>query len=88
MANTVETFTYCLLDPLKDGKYWRELFGDFVLDPIIDDAIDLDQKKVILNCRNLKGDLQNFGSKSKNYCTEILKPTWFLLIFFIVVNFL
>ncbi len=53
-ADTVEAFTYCLLDPLRSNKELREKFGVCVLDPIIDDVIDLDQKKVFLNCRNFE----------------------------------
>ncbi|KAL9952836.1 hypothetical protein ACROYT_G040149 [Oculina patagonica] len=45
LANTAEAFTYCLLDPLRSNKELHEEFGVYVLDHIIDDAIDLDQKK-------------------------------------------
>ncbi|XP_078352011.1 uncharacterized protein LOC144636698 isoform X2 [Oculina patagonica] len=46
-ANSVDAFTYCLLEPLRIEKRLREQFGDYVLDNIIDDAIDLDQKKFL-----------------------------------------
>ena len=46
LANSVEEFTYCLLDPLRSDKGQREQFGEHVLDYIVDEAIDLDQKKV------------------------------------------
>ena len=53
LANTVEAFTYTLLDPLRSNIELREEFGVYVLDHIIDDAIDLDQKKVFfLNLAN------------------------------------
>ena len=65
LADTVESFTFCLLDPLRSKKDWREEFGDFVLDHIIDDATELDQKKVFLNCRYVE-QVHNFGSKGKN----------------------
>ncbi len=54
LGNTVEAFTYCLLDPLRSDRGLRYKFGVSVLDPIIDDAIDLEQKKVFLNCRNFE----------------------------------
>ncbi|KAJ7379862.1 hypothetical protein OS493_012614 [Desmophyllum pertusum] len=46
LANSVEKFTYCLLDPLSSDQEEREQFGEHFLDDIVDDAIDLDQKKV------------------------------------------
>jgi len=46
LANSVEEFTYCLLDPLKSDEGWCEQFGDYSLDNIMDDAIELEQKKV------------------------------------------
>lgn len=53
LADTVESFTYCLLDPIRSNKRWREdvreEFGDVVLDHIIDHGTDLDQKKVFVN---------------------------------------
>ena len=55
LANSVEAFTSCLLDPLRSHEEDREEFGVLVLDHIIDDAIDLDQKKVFLDCRNIMG---------------------------------
>lgn len=47
LANAVEEFTSCLLDPLKADQRRREEFGDG-LDDILDDAIRLKQKKVPL----------------------------------------
>ena len=53
LANSVEEFTYCLLDPLKSRKSSHEdrsceQFGDYSLDFILDDAIEFEQKKVTL----------------------------------------
>ena len=48
LANSVEEFIYALLDPLRSDTEKREDFGVNVLDNIIDEAIDLDQKKVFL----------------------------------------
>jgi len=45
LANSVEEFTYCLLDPLKSDAGWCEQFGDHSLDDILDDAIEFEQKK-------------------------------------------
>ena len=45
MANSVESFTTCLLDPLRYDQDRREKFGDG-LDEILKDAIQLNQKKV------------------------------------------
>ncbi|XP_078350088.1 uncharacterized protein LOC144634914 isoform X2 [Oculina patagonica] len=44
-ANSVEAFTYSLLDPLRNETPLRERFGEYVLDYVIEDAIDLEQKK-------------------------------------------
>ena len=71
LANTVEAFTYCLLDPLRSDRQLREEFGCFVLDHIIEDAIDLDQKKVflILNFRSLLVLMLSFYHGSTiSYC--------------------
>lgn len=46
LANSVEDFTTRLLDPMQSDQYQREGFGYFILDDILDDAIDLEQKKV------------------------------------------
>lgn len=46
LADSVEEFTYRLLDPLRSDEESREKFGEYVLDYIMDEAIDLDQKKV------------------------------------------
>ena len=51
LANSVEEFTSCLLDPLRADQRRREEFGD-ALDDILDDAIQLQQKKVPLKERD------------------------------------
>lgn len=49
LANSVEEFTYCLLDPLKSNlDHLCEQFGDYSLDFIFDDALEFEQKKVTL----------------------------------------
>lgn len=48
LANSVEEFTYSLLEPLKADQELQEQFGN-ALDDILDDAIQLKQKKVYLN---------------------------------------
>lgn len=45
LANSVEEFTTCLIDPLKSDTREREAFGDS-LDLIIDKAIEYNQGKV------------------------------------------
>ena len=45
LANSVEEFTSSLLDPLRAEQRRREEFG-VALDEILDDAIQLKQKKV------------------------------------------
>lgn len=45
LANSVEEFTTCLIDPLKTDTRDREAFGDS-LDLIIDKAIEYNQGKV------------------------------------------
>ena len=47
LANSVEDFTTRLLDPMQSDQYQREGFGYFILDDILDEAIDLKQKKVM-----------------------------------------
>lgn len=44
-ANSVEGFTTHLLDPMQSNQNQRFGFGNFILDDILDDAIDLEQKK-------------------------------------------
>ena len=46
LANSVESFTCLLLDLLKSDPRRREEFGDN-LDEILEDAIHLQQKKVL-----------------------------------------
>lgn len=46
LANSVENFTFHLLDPLKCDQRRGEEFGDD-LDGILEDAIYLQQKKVL-----------------------------------------
>lgn len=45
LADSVEEFTTCLIDPLKSDTKEREAFGE-TLDLIIDNAINYKQKKV------------------------------------------
>ena len=52
MANSVEKFTSCFLDPLRYDESKREEFGDG-LEEILDDAIQLDQKKVLRKERHV-----------------------------------
>jgi len=54
LANSVEEYIYCLLDPLKSDAGKREQFGDYVLDEILDDAIEFEQKKVTTTINTLK----------------------------------
>ena len=51
LANSVEDFTTRLLDPMQSDQLQREGFGYFILDDILDDAIDLEQKKVMLKIK-------------------------------------
>ena len=46
LANLVDEFTSCLLDPLKTNIEARHAFGDS-LDYLVDAGINLQQKKVI-----------------------------------------
>ena len=48
LANSVEEFVFCFLDPLRPGakKEERQQFGEYVLDDIFHDAVDFQQKKV------------------------------------------
>ena len=46
LANSVDEFTSCLLDPLKTNTEARHAFGDS-LDYLVDAGINLEQKKVI-----------------------------------------
>ena len=48
LANSVEEFTTCLIDPLKSDTKDREAFGHS-LDLIIDKAIEYNQGKVTVN---------------------------------------
>ncbi|XP_020619072.1 short transient receptor potential channel 2-like isoform X3 [Orbicella faveolata] len=45
LADSVEDFTTRLLDPMQSDQSQRYGFGHFILDDILDDAIDLEQKK-------------------------------------------
>ena len=47
LANSVEDFTTRLLDPMQSDQMQREGFGYFIPDVILDEAIDLKQKKVL-----------------------------------------
>ena len=46
LANSVDEFTTCLLDPLKSKKEARHAFGDS-LDYLLEAGIEMKQKKVI-----------------------------------------
>ena len=61
LANSVEEFTTCLIDPLKSDTKDREAFGD-TLDLIIDKAIEYNQGKVhpYLNLCEFKSRLSAF----------------------------
>lgn len=48
LANSVEEFTTCLIDPLKSDTKEREAFGE-TLDLIIDKAIKYKQRKVLFD---------------------------------------
>ena len=45
LANTVDEFSYSLLNPLKSAIELRHAFADS-LDPVMDAAIEMEQKKV------------------------------------------
>ena len=51
LANSVEEFTYRLLDPLQTNPEWCGEFGDSCLDDILYDVIEFKQKKVALKTR-------------------------------------
>lgn len=51
LANSLEEFTYCLLDPLKTDTHQYEGFGTF-LDDLLNHAIEFEQKKVASKKRN------------------------------------
>ena len=53
LANSVEDFTTRLLDPMQSDQMQREGFGYFILDVILDEAIDLKQKKVMSKLNEL-----------------------------------
>ena len=46
LANSVDEFTSCLLDPLKTNTEARHAFGDS-LDYLLEAGIEMKQKKVI-----------------------------------------
>ncbi|XP_068739153.1 uncharacterized protein [Montipora capricornis] len=50
LANSVEEFVFCFLDPLRPGakKEERQQFGEYVLHDIFYDAVDFQQKKIQL----------------------------------------
>ena len=63
LANSVEEFTTCLIDPLRSDKDRRRQFGDYVLDDLLNVAIENKQKKVTLKekglqVHTLRGELQ------------------------------
>ena len=56
LANSVDEFTSCLLDPLKSKTKDRHAFGNS-LGYLLDTGIELEQKKV----RNLISKFQSIG---------------------------
>ena len=50
LANSVEEFTTSFLDPMRGDDKLREDFGVDLLDEVLDDAIEFEQKKVWLGC--------------------------------------
>lgn len=48
LANSVEEFTTSILDPMRGDEELRKLFGVELLDEVLDDAIEFEQKKVSL----------------------------------------
>ncbi|KAJ7379859.1 hypothetical protein OS493_012611 [Desmophyllum pertusum] len=71
LANSVEEFTYCLLDPLRSNQLGREQFGEYYLDHIVDEAIDLDQKKFFTH--PVVHDEMNRKWHGRDEC---MKKTW------------
>ncbi|KAL9954088.1 hypothetical protein ACROYT_G041582 [Oculina patagonica] len=45
LANSVEEFTTSLLDPMRSDEGLRKQFGDYLLDEILYDAVEFEQKK-------------------------------------------
>lgn len=52
LANSLEEFIYCLLDPLKTNSEMCKKFGGKYLDDWLNDAIEFKQKKVALKKRS------------------------------------
>ena len=50
LANSVEEFTTSFLDPMRGDDKLRKDFGVDLLDEVLDDAIEFEQKKVWLGC--------------------------------------
>ena len=50
LANSVEEFTTSFLDPMRGDDKLRKNFGVDLLDEVLDDAIEFEQKKVWLGC--------------------------------------
>lgn len=69
LANAVEEFTSCLLDPLKADQRRREEFGD-ALDDILDDAIRLKQKKFFTH------PVVDIEMRRKWYGRDFMKSGW------------
>jgi len=69
LANAVEEFTSCLLDPLKADQQRREEFGD-ALDDILDDAIRLKQKKFFTH------PVVDIEMRRKWYGRDFMKSGW------------
>ncbi|XP_078372504.1 uncharacterized protein LOC144656151 isoform X2 [Oculina patagonica] len=81
LANSVDEFTTCLLDPLKSHTEDRRAFGDS-LDDVIDAGISLEQKKffahpVMYNLMNNKW-WGTFGRMKRSSWLD-LRWKWFLL---------
>jgi len=69
LANSVESFTTCLLDPLRYDQDRREKFGDG-LDEILKDAIQLNQKKFFTH------PVVDTEIKRKWYGRDFMKTEW------------
>ena len=52
LANSVEEFTTSFLDPMRGDEELRKFFGAYLLDEILDDAIEFEQEKVSLKAED------------------------------------
>ena len=64
LANSVDEFSYSLLNPLKSDTEYRHAFADS-LDHVMDAAIEMDQKKV--------GN-QSYLTRLQNVIAEVCLP--------------